>query len=462
MARLLLLRTTQGMSQIFAGKSRLRRQPPFAPPLSLLSMASVLETGGHHVQVVDVMCEADPTGKICRLLACADLVLINVSPGCCEESRVLAEFVHKHRPEVPVVLQGIYCTIHAGQALVDIPTADACIRGEGEHVITRVVETMMQKDNLSQLSGVYYREKDQIKAGKQPEEIQDLDSLPFPARHLVQDYDYGVMNGVRLSRPCFTSVLTSRGCPCQCRFCATYFLNGSYRQRSLENVLQEFRELQGKYGSVMVEDDNFLVDPHRAMRIMDGLIEIGSDLEMFVAGARVDSANRELYKKMARAGVKFISFGIESGNQRILDYYQKRITIAQIRKAVDLANEMGIITWGNFIFGAPVETKEQLEETLEFSMSLPLDMAFFRPLSYQRGADLWREAVARGLLEEGTAFRYAGSGDTGGHFTADELADYCRWAFKRFYFRPRYLFREYFRSFKRRDFTVLKSLGSVL
>ena len=450
------------MAQIFSGISHQRRQPPFAPPLSLLSMASILETGGHHVQVVDVTCEPDSAGKIGHLLTSTDLVLMDVSPGCCGESRVLAEFVRKHHPGVPVLIQGMYCTIHAGQALADIPAADACIRGEGEHVISRVVETMMQKDDLSQLPGVYYREKDQIKTGKQLEEIQDLDSLPFPARHLVQDYDYGMMNGVRLTRPCFTSMLTSRGCPYQCRFCASYFLNGSYRQRSSENVLQEFRELQGKYGSVMIEDDNFLADPRRAIRIMDGLIEIGSDLELFVTGARVDSANRELYSKMAHAGVKFLSFGIESGNQRILDYYQKYITIAQIRKAVDLANEMGIITWGNFIFGAPVETKEQLEETLEFSQSLPLDMAFFRPLSYQRGADLWREAVAYGLLEEGTAFHYAGSGDTGGHFTSDELADYCRWAFKRFYYRPRYLFRECFRCFKRKDFTVLKSLGSAL
>jgi anaerobic magnesium-protoporphyrin IX monomethyl ester cyclase len=185
-------------------------------------------------------------------------------------------------------------------------------------------------------------------------------------------------------------------------------------------------------------------------------------MEIFIAGARVDSADRDLYEKMAKAGVKFISFGIESGNQEILNYYNKKVTLSQVRKAINLSIEMNIITWGNFIFGAPVETREQLQETLEFSLSLPLDMAFYRHLSYQRGSNLWENAVSDHIIDKNDNYKLVGSCNTRSFLTEEEISNFCRKAFKRFYYRPSYLLQEIFRCISRNDFTIIRSLYSAL
>jgi anaerobic magnesium-protoporphyrin IX monomethyl ester cyclase len=450
------------MSLFFTKNSSRKYQPPFSPPLSLLYIASCLEKEGHTVNLIDVTCEEDPEGKIRKLLSSQDAVVLDIYPGNQRESSSFAYFVRDNSPGIPIIIQGLYCTIQPKQVLRDIPLADICIQGEGEYVIKEVAESIDGKRLLSEIPGVHYRENNQIKMGKKPREIKELDTLPFPARHLVKEYDYGMMNGIHLCKPRLTSILTSRSCPFRCRFCATHFIHGAFRQRSPENVIHEFREIQNEYSSVIIEDDNFLADSRRANKIMDGLIQADSRLELFIAGARVDNADRVLYRKMAKAGVKFISYGIESGNQDILDYYHKRITLSQIRNVIDLACEMKIITWGNFIFGAPIETKEHIKNTMKFSLSLPLDMAFYRHLSYQRGSELWEEAVSNGLIEEGTSLCYAGSGKTLTNFTNDELSGYCRQAFKRFYYRPKYLLQEFLRCVKRKDFTILRSLYSAI
>lgn len=462
MSKFLILRTTKGMSLLLRENSLKKCQPPFSPPLSLLYVASSLEKEGHTVELIDITCEKNPEEKINRSLSSIDAAIINVLPGNQDESASLAFYLHNNCPDVPIIIQGIYCTIHPEHALRDIPSADICIEGEAEHIIKEVTESIEGKRLLSEIPGVFYRENKEIKTGKNPKEFKDLDTLPFPARHLVKGYEYGMINGIHLCKPKFTSILTSRSCPFRCRFCTTRFINGTFRQRSPENILDEFHEIQGDYSSVMIGDDNFLADTRRVHKIMDGLIQAGSELELFIAGARVDTADRDLYRKMAKAGVKFISFGIESGNQDILDYYHKEITLSQIRKAVNLAREMKIITWGNFIFGAPIETKKHLKDTIKFSLSLPLDMAFYRQLFYQRGSDMWKEAVVKGFIEEETFFCYAGSQKTAANFTYQELSDYCRWAFKRFYYRPTYLLKEILRCISSKDFTILKSLRSMI
>ncbi len=365
-------------------------------------------------------------------------------------------------PEIPIIIHGQQCTIHPQLSLQEIPAADVCIAGEAEGVITEVVDALEGRKRLLDIPGVSLRDSNQIKTGRKPEEIKDLNAVPFPSRHLVRQYEYGMVKGISLCKQRFTAMQTSRGCPSRCRFCASRLIHGSYRERSPENVLQEFREINGEYASVMINDDNFLADNRRAHAIFDGLLQEDIRLDLFVAGAPVSSADPNLYKKMAKAGVKLISFGIESGDQGILDYYQKRITLSQIRKAVELARENNIITWGNFIFGAPVETKEHLQKTLDFSLSLPLDMAFYRPLSYQRGSLLWDEAVGSGLIDEESTYYLAGSGRTATHVTDAELSRYCASAYKRFYLRPSYLFKELARCLSRGDFTTLQSLRSVL
>jgi anaerobic magnesium-protoporphyrin IX monomethyl ester cyclase len=461
MTEILLLRTFEGLTLFNEKKTSKKIHPPFAPPLSLLYIASSLETKGYNVDFIDVTCESKPEEKINQKLKDCNTIIINIVPGNQKASATITRFIKENNPDVPIIIEGHYCALNPIKAMNEIPLADGCIKGESEYIINDVLNTINKNRSLDEIPGMFFREKEKIKSGKPPIPVKDLDFIPFPSRHLVKQYDYGMMNGVHLCKPKFTSISTSRGCPHHCRFCNTHYLNESYRQRSAENVVEELKEINDEYRSVMTEDDNFLADKKRAMRIFNGVIDEGIDLEFFIGGARVDSADRSLYKTMAKAGVKFISFGIESGSQDILDYYHKGVTIAQIRDAVDLANEMDMFTWGNFIFGAPVETRQQLQETLDFSLSLKLDMAFYRPLSYRHGSDLWNNAVKNGFIGEDEDFINVGSENSNSTLTSNEITAFCEHAFIRFYYRPSYLLRELSRSIRRTDFTIPRSLLSA-
>ena len=259
-------------------------------------------------------------------------------------------------------------------------------------------------------------------------------------------------------------MITSRGCPFRCRFCNRYgnVIKGwGFRKRSAENVVREIQEIDKKYGSVFIMDDNFLVDIKRAHRIFDMLLEIGTSMDLSIIGTRVDSTDRALFTKMKKAGVKLISFGIESGNQDVLDFYNKKITLQQIREAVELAREMNFVTQGSFILGAPVETKEHIENTIKFVCSLPLDIVIFQPLKYERGSDLWAEVVKNKKI---SAEEYSIPADSRrglGNFTAEELDEFTNKAFRRFYLRTNYLFSQIYRSLLQKDGNRLKNVWRV-
>jgi radical SAM superfamily enzyme YgiQ (UPF0313 family) len=220
-------------------------------------------------------------------------------------------------------------------------------------------------------------------------------------------------------------------------------------------VVKEIQELDNKYRSVWVDDDCFLADTKRAHKIFDKLIKISTNVELLIEGARVDSADHELYKKMKKAGVTFISYGIESGNQDVLNFYNKKFTLKQIREAVSLAREMGFFTSASFILGAPIETKQHIEKTIEFACSLPLDIASFGPLGYIRGSQLWGEAVENGKISSDTFMVLADSRKGLGNLTEEELVAYIIQAYKTFYFRPTYLLSQIFRSMLRNDYSLL-------
>jgi len=333
------------------------------------------------------------------------------------------------------------------------------LEGEGDYAIKDVAKALEGTKKLSDVPGLYYREKNVIKKGRPHQIVKDLDSIPFPARHLVEKYDYGKINNKYFFKPKLTSMITSRGCPFSCRFCSRLALtHKTYRQRSVENVVKEIVEIDNKYKSVLIVDDNFLADKRRAHKIMDELIEIGTNIDLLVMGARVDSAEKKLYKKMKKAGVKYLEFGIESGNQDVLDFYNKKTTLHQIRNAVNLSQKMNFITNASFILGAPIETRDHINKTIKFASSLPLDIAMFFPLIYTYGSDLWNEAVENGSINKDESLaKWADSNNGLGNFTRDELEKMCKEAVRKFYFRPSYVARQIYRSILRKNFGVLRA-----
>ncbi len=436
----------------------------YNPPLGLLYIGKSLEDEGHKVEVIHTQAENSFYDNLPNKLKNIDCVGISITSMRKKKTKSLTEKISEIDSSIPIVIGGPFCTLHPKRSLEYLKAADISVEGDGDFVIKDIAKAIEGKKKLSNINGVYYREKDQIKKGKKPKIITNLDELPFPARHLVEKYDYGKVRGSYLFKPKVTSMISSRGCPFKCRFCSRNAISyKTYRERSAENVFKEIKLVSEKYKSLFIVDDNFLVNKKRAHQIFDKLIKEKSDLDLLINGARVDSADKDLYKKMKKAGVKYIEYGIESGNQDVLDYYRKGFDINQIKKAVKLSRKMNFITMGNFILGAPFETKTHFEKTIEFARSLPLDLALFFPLAYMDGSDLWNDAVKKGVVsykydEFGQVINLKENGLS--NFSHKELKGYCNNAVKKFYYRPSYFLRQIMRSILRKDFRLLSILLS--
>jgi radical SAM superfamily enzyme YgiQ (UPF0313 family) len=180
-------------------------------------------------------------------------------------------------------------------------------------------------------------------------------------------------------------------------------------------------------------------------------------MKFYITAARVDFADRELYSKMKEAGVVHIQFGLESGNQDVLDYYNKQITIEKIRNAVKLSHDIGFFTSGTFILGAPFETKQHFNNTIRFAKTLPLDSVSFLPLRYMAGSDLWSKAVDEGKIFADEYLVDAGSEKGLGLCTTQEIINFGKKAQQLFYLRPRFIINLLISSLRRNDFSFIKA-----
>ncbi len=456
-----LLISVLGGFNFIASKKRKATNSSYMPPLGLLYLAQSLLQEGHQVNILDFYNET----QLLQSINSVDAVGISVNTQYYRDAAHLTTLIKQKEPNLPIIIGGPHPTFHPKQSLKDIPAADISVSGEADYVIKDLAHAINGTKKLADIPGISYRKKNKIIPAKQTQWIKDLDSIPFPARHLVEKYNYGQINNTFIYKPKFASMITSRGCPFNCRFCTRHvFSYKTYRQRSAKNVIDEIQQINEKYKSLMMVDDNFLTDKKRTHQIFDAIIEMKLDLDIIIPSTRVDAADRELYKKMKKAGVTFLGFGIESGNQHILDYYRKRTTLPQIRKAITMSREMNFITLAYFIIGAPMETKEQIDNTIKFACSLPIDISLFYPLYYMYGSDLWNEAIEEGKIKKDNGYFLKACSENGlGSFTSSELEQYCNEAIRKFYFRPTYLLKQIYRSMMRGDFNVMKvGLNNVL
>jgi len=430
------------------------------PPLGLLYLGAVLENDGHKVEVLDYYAEDISKKQLDNYLKSSDAVGMTVYTSSYKFVADITKIIKELNPEIPLIIGGPHCTFLQKKSLLDFPEADFSVIGEGEQVILDIVKFLQGNKKLSEIHGIYYRDKNSIKSGKPLKVIDNLDNLLFPARHLVEKYDYGTFSFGYTLRKRVTSMITTKGCPFHCRFCSRYgnfIKEWGFRMRTAENIVNEIKELNGKYSSVMIVDDNFLADNKRAHKIFDMVLESEINMDFLIEGARVDTADEELYMKMKKAGVKFIHYGIESGNQDVLDFYNKKTTLQQIRKSTALAKKMNFFIAASFIIGAPIETRKHVENTIKFACSLPIDLANFSPLVYIMGSSLWVEAVENKKISPDEYIKLADSNQNLGSFNKEELLDYTMEAFNTFYFRPNYLIRQIYKSLIRKDFSLLLS-----
>jgi len=422
-----------------------------SPPLGILYIAKVLEETGHIVEVIDFAAEEFKEEKILKNINSTDFVGLTINAYNVRNADAISRLIKQNDQNLPIIIGGPICSIAPKQILTEI-NADMCLEGEGEKVIDKIVNALEGKEALDGISGLYFKKDNTIKHGPAAEIIENLDSISFPARHLVDKYEYGYAAGVRMARGKYTSMITSRGCPYNCKFCCVAGIAKKYRKRSVENIMSEFGEITEKYDSLIIMDDNFLADRKSSMKIIESLIHENYDLDISIMGVRLDAVDEELLKKMKRAGVTSIFLGLESGNQDVLDFYNKGITLNQMEKTIRLIRKFGLNTIGNFIVGAPIETNKHLEKTYGFAKRIPLNTVTFTPFRYLKGSELWKETFEEGKIEDDEYVVETDPSRRLGNFSYRYLEEWCERSSVDIMFQPSRLFREFFNIIARKDF----------
>ena len=282
----------------------------------------------------------------------------------------ILETVKEMDGSIITVMGGPHVSFDFHQTLKRHPGIDLIVVGEGEETIQELVPVVTDRDAWPRVRGIAYAENGDVHyTGKRPF-IADLDTLPLPARHLLPLSRYQAM-GFPIS------LITSRGCPNQCIFCQGCRMVGSrVRNRSPERVVDEIEAILS-YGFQRINfaDDFFTVNKKRVDRICSEIRGRGLSFG-WSAFARADSVDRDLLCTLKEAGCDALLFGIESGNQAMLDRVGKHIRLQRIKEAVADARAAGMHIFGSFIAGLPGETLDTLRETHTFAMGLDIPFGY--------------------------------------------------------------------------------------
>jgi radical SAM superfamily enzyme YgiQ (UPF0313 family) len=331
-------------------------------PMGLLYLAAVLEEKGYEVDVLDMLVSKCSRDKVKRKIDEFQPDIVGVTCVTMNYHRAsdILRYCKDIDKDLITLIGGPHVTFNAIETLNEAPWIDIVIRGEGEFTMLDLV----QRKPLDQIAGIAYRSDDGIEMTAERGLIENLDTLPQPARHLFPLSRYHA-----LASHC--SILTGRGCPFNCIFCVGSKMGGRRaRFRNPKLVVDEIEQgLALGFTEVNLEDDLFTLNHRHLHAICDEIIERELKFNWSVF-ARVDTVNPEVLEKLQKAGCTWLCYGVESGNQEILDLVKKKITIERVRESVKMAKDAGVNVLASFILGLPGETKETLKETMDFAQEL--------------------------------------------------------------------------------------------
>jgi radical SAM superfamily enzyme YgiQ (UPF0313 family) len=423
--------------------------PPDHPHLGLAYIAAVLEVEKHAVRIIDIDAEALTDEKLGEIVANEkpDMVGITATTPVFYSALRMAEVVKKNSSAYTVI-GGIHATLMPVEC-AENSFIDFVVVGEGEKTIVELLNAIQDKSDFSNIKGLVYKSGKEIIQNEVREPIQDLDAIPFPARHLFKNQKYTYPDALRYPA---SPIITSRGCPGNCTFCTAKFLHGKrFRCRSAENILDEIELLIKDYGvrEIHIWDDNFITNRNRVFAFRDGIIKRNIKvLFSFPNGIRADFINRDILKALKDFGTYSVAIGVESGNQNILDMIQKGIKLEQIENAFRLAKEMKLETWGFFLIGLPGEDKNTINDTINFAIKLDPDIAKFHVLKPFPKSIVYEQLKSQGLIIDENYIHY-GIHTKPVHrlptVSQDELLEWQQKAYRRFYMRPSKILKEIMR-----------------
>jgi len=309
---------------------------------------------------------------------------------------------------------------------------DIVIRREPEQIIRNLCRKT--KDQWAEVDGISYRASSNGTIQHNPDAgFLPPEAIPFPAWHLLDLNAYRLpLKGRR-----FLTVAPNRGCPFNCNFCTAQIYYGKkLRKRPVNRVVSEIEHNISRYQitDFFIWADTFTADRDHVHAFCSEIISRKLDI-LWTCNSRVDTVDRELLALMKKAGLWMISFGLESGDERILLRTGKRITPAQSKKAVACCHELGIKTSGHYILGLPGETRATMEKSLNFALDLPLDIVQFYTAAPFPGTGLYQEAVDRGWLDNSAPHSQSQAVMELPGLPSQEVDAFRRLAYRKFYLR---------------------------
>ena len=344
-----------------------------SPPLGLAYLGGAIIEAGHDCKVLDMESQqlnpADLVEEIREYTP--DLIGITATSPVYKNAEYLAGVIKEHFPDVPLGVGGVHSTIVGRQLLEECPHFDFQVVGEGEKTIAEVLAAMQQDRPFEGIYGTIFRKNGTIVENPRRPLADNLDELPRPARHLLNQELYRhYLPGKGLIQ--YASLFTSRGCPFQCVFCSQHTMYGrTVRFHSVERVISELTEVINGLGvqHVIIMDETMTLNKRRTLELCQAIKDAGLKFtwEGWTHASKIDE---KLLRAMKDAGLIRLSFGIESGDPEILKKIKKGVTLEQIRTAYKLAHKVGIETRGSAILGHPYETRETAWRTIKFLRNL--------------------------------------------------------------------------------------------
>ena len=436
MAEILLLSVPYGRSY---GKIAIENFQFGYPPLGLSYIASLLASEGCDVKLIDLQFLRYDQNELKILIKNESPKWVGISATTPQinDAFLTAEIVKQVNPNIKTVIGGSHASALSEQT-IENKNIDILVYGEGEFTMLDLVK----ETNLYETKGIFFKNNGKVVKTPPRALVQDINIFPYPLYDNLPIQKYGGSQNHDAS----LGILSSRGCPYHCTYCAANTIHKRrFRRRSIGNIMGEITMLKQKYGfnRFCFYDDTFTLDKKRTVEICEELIK--SKLQMkWYCSTRADSVTKPLLKIMKDAGCIGIHVGVESGDNQILRLAKRQETVEDSIQAITWIKEAGMVTTGQFIIGLPHETPKTIEKTINLAKKLNVDYAQFSVLIPLPGSEVWDLAQKKQLLKIVSPGwenfgRYGNSVISLKDVSPKSLSRYLVKAYREFYLRPSYI-----------------------
>lgn len=433
--------------------SRVEDEMGIYPPLGLCHMAAVARKAGHEVKILDAAALDIPRARLVEEIAAwrPDLAGFSLWTYSFRADMKLLGEIRAALPGVKFIVGGPHLDLYAPETMEAHPLLDFAVIGEGEATFGELLGALEKGGDVTSVQGLAFRKDGVPVINPLRPMIKDLDSLPYPAVDLLPlDNYYMIM--ARNSRA--VNVITTRGCPFKCAYCVDQQFGRSVRYHSAEYVIGYLRWLVYDLGvkEIHFYDDTFTLHKKRVLEFCSRLT---ADEKLaktpWTIRTRVDTIDEAMVDALWNSGCYRIGFGVESGNQGILDKMERGTTLDQIRRAFALTRKHPFEVTANFMIGYLDESRATYQDTLGFALELDPDFVAFSTTRVEPNTPLYDETRERGLISANDWRDYV-LGKTprvqklnflkGADYGIEDLKSMETWAYVRFYFRPSYIWRQ--------------------